>query len=122
MEQLFAPPDENWQQVSAKLITVRYIVLAIGLGVSVPALAVGLWFLWGGWGVALAVVAGLLGVGWGRWLIPRIWRAWGYAERQEDLLVTRGVMFRKLTVVPYGRMQFVDVDSGPLDRKFGLAT
>jgi membrane protein YdbS with pleckstrin-like domain len=37
-------------------------------------------------------------------------------------MVTRGVVFRQLVVVPYGRMQFVDVTAGPLDRRFGLAT
>ena len=37
-------------------------------------------------------------------------------------MVRRGVMIRRLTVVPYGRMQFVDVTAGPVDRLFGLAT
>jgi uncharacterized protein len=49
-------------------------------------------------------------------------RTWGYAERAEDLLVRRGVMVRRLSVVPYGRMQFVDVVAGPLERRWGLAT
>jgi membrane protein YdbS with pleckstrin-like domain len=49
-------------------------------------------------------------------------RAWGYAERDDDLMITRGVLQRQLVVVPYGRMQFVDVTAGPLDRRFGLAT
>jgi uncharacterized protein len=52
----------------------------------------------------------------------RRFRAWGYAERAEDLLVRRGVMVRRLSVVPYGRMQFVDVVAGPLERRWGLAT
>lgn len=30
-------------------------------------------------------------------------------------------MFKKMWAVPYGRMQFVDVQQGPLDRAFGLA-
>lgn len=115
------PPNEEWQPVSRRLVTVRYIVLAITLAITVPIVAVGLWFLLDGWGVALALAAAAVAVVWGLWLIPRIWKAWGYSERQEDLLVTHGVMFRKLAVVPYGRMQFVDVNSGPLDRKFGLA-
>ena len=46
----------------------------------------------------------------------------GYAERDDDLLVRRGVMIRRLSVVPYGRMQFVDVTAGPVERSFGLAT
>src|SRR5581483_2826838 len=49
-------------------------------------------------------------------------RAWGYTERAEDLLVRRGVMFRRLSVIPYGRMQFVEVTSGPFERSFGLST
>ena len=49
-------------------------------------------------------------------------RAWGYCEREDDLLVRRGVAFRRLSVVPYGRMQFVDVTAGPFERSFGLAT
>jgi uncharacterized protein len=36
--------------------------------------------------------------------------------------VRRGVMFRSLVVVPYGRMQFVDVEAGPLARKLGYAS
>jgi membrane protein YdbS with pleckstrin-like domain len=31
-------------------------------------------------------------------------------------------MFRRTSVVPYGRMQFVDVTAGPIERVFGLAT
>jgi membrane protein YdbS with pleckstrin-like domain len=49
-------------------------------------------------------------------------RAWAYAERDDDLLVRRGVLFSRLSVVPYGRMQFIDVTTGPLERSFGLAT
>ena len=47
---------------------------------------------------------------------------WGYAENDDDLLVTIGVMFKRLVAVPYGRMQFVDVNAGPVQRAFGIAT
>ncbi|MGI3785957.1 MAG: PH domain-containing protein, partial [Janthinobacterium lividum] len=50
------------------------------------------------------------------------YRAWGYVEREDDLYITRGVLFRSLVAVPYGRMQLVEVASGPLERSFGLAT
>ncbi|UVI37074.1 PH domain-containing protein [Brevibacterium spongiae] len=55
-------------------------------------------------------------------IVLRQARAIGYAEREDDLLIRRGIMFHKATVVPYGRLQFVDVDAGPIDRMFGLAT
>jgi uncharacterized protein len=32
------------------------------------------------------------------------------------------VLFSRLSVVPYGRMQFIDVTAGPMERTFGLAT
>jgi len=54
--------------------------------------------------------------------VGRRYRSWGYAERKDDLLIRRGVMFARLSVVPYGRMQFIDVTAGPLERAFGLAT
>jgi uncharacterized protein len=54
--------------------------------------------------------------------VGRRYGSWGYAEREDDLLVRRGVMFTRLSVVPYGRMQFIDVTAGPLERAFGLAT
>jgi len=57
------------------------------------------------------------------WLVERgRYRAWGYAERDDDLIITRGLLFRRVSVVPYGRMQFIDVTAGPIDRLFGLAT
>jgi membrane protein YdbS with pleckstrin-like domain len=59
--------------------------------------------------------------GWAWWVIGRQVRSWGYAEREDDLLVRHGLMWRTVVVVPYGRMQFVDVYAGVVDRMFGLA-
>lgn len=122
MDSLFAPPGESWQSVSPKLMTVRRIVLVSGVVVLMLVLAVPLWFLWAWAGLGIAVGIAMIVLVWGLMLIPRNWRAWGYAERDDDFLVTHGVLFRKLTVVPYGRMQYVDVASGPLERRYGLAT
>jgi uncharacterized protein len=75
----------------------------------------------GWWGAPAggAVVAGGLAV---EWFVRRRVRAWAYCERADDLLVRRGVLFSRLSVIPYGRMQFVDVRAGPVERAFGLAT
>ncbi|MEU8118219.1 PH domain-containing protein [Spirillospora sp. NPDC049024] len=57
------------------------------------------------------------------WLVAELdRRAYGYVERQDDLIVTHGVFVRRLIVVPYGRMQFVDVTAGLLERWMGVAT
>jgi hypothetical protein len=54
--------------------------------------------------------------------LRRRFRAWRYQERHEDLIVARGVMVQRLSVVPYGRMQFVEVTAGPVERLFQLST
>jgi len=112
----------RWQRPSPRLLRARRIQAGL---VTVPvALAGGL--IAGaagspalGLGVGLALVAaGLL---WERFLARRV-AAWGYAERQDDLMVRRGVLIRRQSVVPYGRMQFIDVTAGPVERSLGLAT
>jgi uncharacterized protein len=78
-----------------------------------------------GWVVqpGLVILLGVLAAGFlaDRFTQRRV-RAWAYCERDDDLLVQRGVMFSRLSVVPYGRMQFIDVVAGPIERAFGLAT
>ena len=54
--------------------------------------------------------------------LRRRFRAWRYQERHEDLIVGRGVLVQRLSVVPYGRMQFVEVTAGPVERLFKLST
>lgn len=46
----------------------------------------------------------------------------GYQISPDRLRVVRGLLFRFDTVVPFGRVQHIDVHQGPLDRFFGIAT
>jgi len=48
--------------------------------------------------------------------------SWAWAEREADLFVRHGTWVRRLEVVPYGRMQLVEVTAGPLQRRAGIAT
>ena len=70
--------------------------------------------------IAVGVAVGLMYL-WGLWYIGRRTKSWAYAERTDDLIVTRGFMFKRLVIVPYGRMQLVDLAAGPVDRAFGIA-
>ncbi|WP_425426862.1 PH domain-containing protein [Asanoa hainanensis] len=81
-----------------------------------------LWGIFGLWPLGLAFGAVLVLMLWRFWSIFRAVRAWGYAERDHDLLVRHGLVVRRLSIVPYARMQFVDVSAGPLERVFDLAT
>ncbi|WP_426594267.1 PH domain-containing protein [Cellulomonas sp. McL0617] len=117
----FDPSDVTWTPVSRKLIGARLTVAAIVLVpllllTVVIAVAAGVTWVW-----AFPVVVVLLG-GWIAWLVPRQVGAMAYAERADDLLVRHGIMIRSMVVVPYGRMQYVDVNAGPLARRFGIAT
>lgn len=46
----------------------------------------------------------------------------GYAMSSDRLRVVRGLLFHSDTVVPFGRVQHMDVNQGPLERYYGLAT
>lgn len=114
------PAGVAFTSVSPSLVTVR--VIAVLIWTVVPALVCGVvavlvtpW-VWTGAGVMVALAAWLL------WLVPRQVRAIGFAETQDEFLIRRGIMFRSLTVVPYGRIQYVDVAEGPIARRFGIAS
>ena len=52
----------------------------------------------------------------------RRYQAKGYTMGGDRLRVVRGLLFRSDTVVPFGRVQHIDVDQGPLERMYDLAT
>lgn len=47
---------------------------------------------------------------------------WGYRLDPDRLRIVSGYLFHRDTVVPLGRVQHIDVDQGPLMRRYGLAT
>ena len=81
-------------------------------------------------GVAIRTVAGLLLP---MWAVVAVLAAWaliwptiavprrGYVVREKDLLHKSGVLWRSVKAVPFNRVQHTKTDSGPLDRRFGLA-
>ncbi len=116
----FDPSDVTWQGVSSRLATARRLIAGGGALIACVVLAVlavvtsTSWLL-----VPLPFLVVAAAVAW--WIVGRQVRAVGYAEREDDLLVRHGIMFRNLVVVPYGRMQYVDVHAGPIDRQLGIA-
>ena len=123
IDEAFAPPGEPWTRVSPKLATAYRI--SLGLVASGALIVIGLLALIPdfprGLSLVLAGVVILVST-WVSWLIGRRVRSWAYAERADDLLVTSGLVFRRLVVVPYGRMQLVDLNAGPIHRLLGLTT
>jgi membrane protein YdbS with pleckstrin-like domain len=119
----FAPPGEPWIRVSPKLATAYRISLAVAillpLGVAVALVFAPDVPRWVPLLIALVALAVFV---WVWWLVGRRVRSWGYAERSDDLLVTSGILFRRLVIVPYGRMQLVDLKAGPVHRMLGIMT
>jgi uncharacterized protein len=52
----------------------------------------------------------------------RKWRRWGYDMQPDRLRIVRGFLFHIDTIVPFTRIQHIDVARGPLERFFGVAT
>jgi membrane protein YdbS with pleckstrin-like domain len=118
----FAPPDSGWIPVSPRLATARRITLALGyLLVAAGSVAIALSPLVTAWLVAYVVLAVVV-FAWVWWLIGRRVGSLGFAERDDDLLVVSGILIRRLVIVPYGRMQMVDLSAGPIDRWLGIST
>ena len=123
------PPGIAWQRVSPKYITVRLVEWAVAnlvtlLVLSAPLVFVLLgWWRWPPLWLAITVPSAmLLAALWRLVLIPRQVRAIGYAERDDDLLIRGGIFFQRTMAVPYGRMQYVDIAVGPVERALGLCS
>lgn len=115
------PADVTWRRVSRRLFVLESLPYLAALAALAGAgLAVYLslrwWPVWPIAGAPAALILARLG------FLPRSLRSWGYAERADDLLVRHGLLYRRLSIVPYGRMQFIDVTAGPVERLLGLAT
>ena len=110
----------TWTGLPPRLLRMRRLLLVVWLVPATVAAGVlpGL-FAGPAWAGCAALPGAALAAGWH--LLVRNWRSWRYAERADDLLICRGVLWHRETVVPYGRMQLVEVTSGPVERRFGLA-
>jgi membrane protein YdbS with pleckstrin-like domain len=110
-----------WRRVSGRLIVIEELQVLASTLVVVAANLAAMMFIHNR--IPLLVAAAAVSIALVRAVVVvRSVRSWGYAERDEDLLIRHGLFLRKLSIVPYARMQFVDVTAGPMERMFGLAT
>jgi uncharacterized protein len=84
------------------LLRVAEVALLVGV---LPLIAVGVLLV-----ISVGVTPGLR------------WRRWRYEIRENEVDLQRGIVWVSRTLVPLARIQHVDTQSGPLQRRFGLAT
>ncbi|WP_243696078.1 PH domain-containing protein [Labedella phragmitis] len=110
----------EWRRVSPKAVTIEFltnalmIVVVVAVGALVGFLVDHPWPWFVGGAIVLVTLVTLA-------FVPRRIRSIGYLLRDDDLLFRRGIMWQRFVAVPYGRMQLVDINRGPLARAFGLA-
>lgn len=94
-----------WGPLFIGSLVVNYLVLRDTPVFGLPPIIVGL----------IAFSAILIGP-------ERIYRRLGYAVDGGLLRVVRGWLFHSDTIVPFVRVQHIDVNRGPFDKLFGTAT
>ena len=117
-----APENTTWTSVSTKLRILRTIRIfpfifipdAVIIVVSLTNRLTTLTFAALAIGCVVATIA--------FYIINSNYKSWGYLLRQDDLWIRHGRFFQKLTVVPYGRMQLIDITAGPIERFLKIST
>ena len=123
LENLPRATDLDWQPLDPgyrqrllvdRLITVAFMLAGISFAaflgkVPEPVLTAL------GANIAVATIVMLI---WPFIAVPRM----GYVARDKDMVYRSGVLWRRVTAVPFNRIQHVETSSSPLDRRFALAT
>lgn len=113
-ETALTPLDPAYARMLRVQFSIVALVLLVGATIAEIAIPGYTGFVW--------VPVGLFAA----WLLVRVpmrrYAARGYSVEEERLRVVRGILFRSDTVVPFGRVQHIDVNQGPLERAFDLAT
>ncbi|MEM6724228.1 MAG: PH domain-containing protein [Bacteroidota bacterium] len=133
---LFSNPEIEIDRLPASL-TIQYTRLAPSY-LKVALLGTGIFFLIMGAGlVAIVNLAEIVEYPWLLYGLPLTWlffliyamlinvlnfRIQGYALRQHDVVYRRGVLFRKITTIPFNRVQHCEIKQGPIERMFHLKT
>ncbi|MCL1907172.1 MAG: PH domain-containing protein [Propionibacteriaceae bacterium] len=117
----FDPAGVLWRPLSRKLITVRLLgwgiqaFFMILLGLIVCFVWPTLWVFMGCGVVGLWLI-------WSAIRIPRWVNRASYAVRDRDLFYRHGLLTRRMVIIPFVRIQYVDINVGPIERQFNLAS
>jgi membrane protein YdbS with pleckstrin-like domain len=92
---------------------------ALGGGITFATQALDL----GRWGtLALVALVWLAVIALATWFAYRRWLATAWKLDETGLHLKRGRLWRKEVLVPRSRVQHLDIERGPIERRYGLAT
>ena len=119
IEWLPLDPNLVWSKTVGAAIAVAFVCLGIGFGTTIATYAMrqngieqSLAILW-----LIPLIVAIPTFIWPFVAVPRM----GYAVRDKDIVFKSGVLWRTVTAVPFNRIQHVEKDSTPLDRRLTLA-
>jgi uncharacterized protein len=110
-----SPSHKNVLRVRYGLFSLILLGVAGIVGLSVgDQTGLSPWYLY----VAALIVALVATI-----VIPgRRYRAWAYRTSDDELHIQQGIWVRSRTIIPFGRVQHIDVSQGPVERHYGVAT
>ena len=95
------------------------LVLLVAVALVVAAgVASGAWVTGVAAAVVLATAGGLVVRVW----TGLVWRAWQFRLGEHALHLRHGVLTRRESTIPFHRVQHIDLEAGPLERRFGLTS
>lgn len=113
----FEPLEDNYRKV-----LLYFNILFFGLPLLAAFIMLGLVednFIF----VLLAIIGGLLLLAiLSITLINKSFKMKGLAIRNRDIIYKSGLIFRKITTIPFNRVQHVEINQGPIEKRFDLST
>lgn len=111
--------DGSWHQISPRWVASQVVQNAIFLAFVIAAAVLISWgshSLWAWIPAGVIILITLITL----IILPRQAKAIGYMLRADDIVFRKGILWQRMTAIPYGRLQLVDITQGPLDRAFGV--
>jgi len=121
-------PEREFIRLDPRVINLWIVTDLIGYGVLLLLLLAGLlvwgfvrpellWWLVGEWCVVAAIC-----LWYSLWRPSRAYRAWSYRIDEKVLETRSGILVHRTRLIPLSRVQHVDLERGPFERLYGLAS
>jgi len=123
--EVVAPVVDDWRPLSPAAAAVRAIAGALSgvlMSIAVTAILLAALPLGVVLGLGLVLAATLTGAATGAWLGHLRWKKTRWKLDAIGLHVRRGLLWHTDVLVPRSRVQHLDIERGPLERQFTLAT